>query len=341
MGMMKIGIATEETWSFLHEIYDDLAVRHPTDLFQRRVTSLPAFNVRANRWLLQRDLADFLGNNDVVFFEWASELLAVASRLPKRCGIVARLHRYELYQWADRINWDAVDTIILVSQAKRREFLGRFPGLEAKIAVIPEAISLARFPYRPQPWRGQIGTLCHLKPRKRVYELVLAFHELAQERSDLHLHIGGGRATGFDEYYLALLNLIDKLKLHDRVTLHGAVSQPESWYPQIDLFVSNGYSEGLQVAPMEAMASGCYTLSHFWDGAEELLPREQLYYGDRELRQRLLDYAALSPTQQAERQAAMRQIVSDNFDINQTKVQIRRLIEAAGAARHPAQRRPR
>lgn len=336
MGVMKIGVAIEETWSFLHEIYDDLRVHHRTSLFQRKRTSLPAFNVRTNRFLLQRDLARFMRRNDVVFFEWASELLAAASHLPKTCGIVTRLHRYELYQWADKINWSAVDTVILVSQAKRREFLGRFPGLEAKIAVIPEAISLARFPYRPQPWRGQIGTLCHLKPRKRVYELLLAFHELAQERSDLHLHIGGGRATGFDEYYLALLNLVDKLDLHDRVTLHGAVSQPENWYPQIDIFVSNGYSEGLQVAPMEAMASGCYTLSHYWDGAEELLPRAQLYYGDGELRQRILEYAASSDQQRSQRQAALRQIVVDNFDVDQTKVQIRQLIEAAGTAKHPA-----
>lgn len=336
MGVMKIGVAIEETWSFLHEIYDDLRVHHRTSLFQRKRTSLPAFNVRTNRFLLQRDLARFMRRNDVVFFEWASELLAAASHLPKTCGIVTRLHRYELYQWADKINWSAVDTVILVSQAKRREFLGRFPGLEAKIAVIPEAISLARFPYRPQPWRGQIGTLCHLKPRKRVYELLLAFHELAQERSDLHLHIGGGRATGFDEYYLALLNLVDKLDMHDRVTLHGAVSQPENWYPQIDIFVSNGYSEGLQVAPMEAMASGCYTLSHYWDGAEELLPRAQLYYGDGELRQRILEYAASSDQQRSQRQAALRQIVVDNFDVDQTKVQIRQLIEAAGTAKHPA-----
>lgn len=336
MGVMKIGVAIEETWSFLHEIYDDLRVHHRTSLFQRKRTSLPAFNVRTNRFLLQRDLARFMRRNDVVFFEWASELLAAASHLPKTCGIVTRLHRYELYQWADKINWSAVDTVILVSQAKRREFLGRFPGLEAKIAVIPEAISLARFPYRPQPWRGQIGTLCHLKPRKRVYELLLAFHELAQERSDLHLHIGGGRATGFDEYYLALLNLVDKLDLHDRVTLHGAVSQPENWYPQIDIFVSNGYSEGLQVAPMEAMASGCYTLSHYWDGAEELLPRAQLYYGDGELRQRILEYAASSDQQRSQRQAALRQIVVDNFDVDQTKVQIRQLIEAAGAVKHPS-----
>jgi glycosyltransferase involved in cell wall biosynthesis len=333
---MRIGVAIEETWSFLHEIYDDLKNHHQTSLFQRRVTSLPAFNVRTNRYLLQRDLGRFMRSNDVVFFEWASELLAVASRLPKTCAIVTRLHRYELYQWADKINWGAVDKIILVSQAKRREFLGRFPGLESKVVVIPEAISLTRFPYLPQPWRGTIGTLCHLKPRKRVYELVLAFHELAQERDDLHLHIGGGKATNFEEYYLALLNLVDKLDLHQRVTLHGAVSKPETWYSQIDIFISNGYSEGLQVAPMEAMASGCYTLSHFWDGAEELLPRQQLYYGDRELRQRILEYAASSEQQRCRWQAAMRQIVVDNFDVDITKVQIRQAIEAAGTARRPA-----
>ena len=333
---MRIGVAIEETWAFLHEIYDDLKSHHRTNLFQRRATSLPVFNVRANRYLLQRDLGRFIRSNDVVFFEWASELLAVASRLPKTCGIVTRLHRYELYQWADKINWGAVDKVILVSQAKRREFLGRFPGLESKVVVIPEAVSLTRFPYRPQPWRGNIGTLCHLKPRKRVYELVLAFHELAQERDDLHLHIGGGMATNFEEYYLALLNLVDKLDLHQRVTFHGAVSKPETWYPQVDIFVSNGYSEGLQVAPMEAMASGCYTLSHFWDGAEELLPRQQLYYGDRELRQRILEYALSSDQQRAQWQAAMRQIVVDNFDVDTTKVQIRQAIEAAGTARRPA-----
>lgn len=336
MSVMKIGVATEETWAFLHEIYADLTAHHPTSLFERRRTSLPAFNVRANRLLLQRDLSQFMRTNDVVFFEWASELLAVASRLPKTCGIVTRLHRYELYQWADKINWDAVDTIILVSQAKRREFLGRFPGLDSKIVVIPEAVSLQRFPFQPQPWRGAIGTLCHLKPRKRVYELVLTFHELAQERDDLHLHIGGGKADNFEEYYLALLNLIDKLGLHQRVTLHGAISQPETWYPQIDIFVSNGYSEGLQVAPMEAMASGCYTLSHFWDGAEELLPQAQLYYGNCELQQRILTYAASSDGQRARLQAAMRQIVVDNFDVDRTKVQIRQLIEATGAAKRPS-----
>jgi hypothetical protein len=36
---------------------------------------------------------------------------------------------------------------------------------------------------------------------------------------------------------------------------------------------------------MEAVASGCYCLSHDWDGADELLPAENLYLTDSQLRQ--------------------------------------------------------
>ena len=156
-----------------------------------RLASLPGghlksgpFHTRINNALLRNDMQSFLAANDVVFFEWASELLALASHLPKRCPIVTRLHRYELYQWADRINWDAVDRIILVSEAKRREFVARFPQQAQKIAVIPVGVDLQKFGYCDRAFDAgagsNIGILCHLAPRKRVYELILAFSELAQ-----------------------------------------------------------------------------------------------------------------------------------------------------------------
>ena len=119
---MKIGIAIEETWSFLHEIYADLQAHHTVTLFEPRQTGLPVFNQRLNSHLFRRNLRAFLQHNDVIFFEWASRLLAEASHMPKTCGIVTRLHRYEMYQWVDKINWANVDVIILVSEAKRAEF---------------------------------------------------------------------------------------------------------------------------------------------------------------------------------------------------------------------------
>lgn len=330
---MRLGIAIEETWDFLHEIHADLAAHHDVTLFRRRQTGLPVFNTRLNRMLFQRDLGAFLHANDVVFFEWASELLAAASRLPKKAGLVTRLHRYEMYRWADRVNWDVVDRIILVTEAKRREFTSRFPAQAGKAVVIPEAVSLQRFRPAPKPFTGDIGILCHLRPRKRVYELILAFHRLNQLRPGFHLHIGGGEAPGFGEYYEAMLSLVRKLGLEDEVTFYGHVGKPEEWYAGIDIFISNGYSEGLQVSLLEAIASGCYSLSHFWDGADELMPADTLYFGEAELVERILCYADMPEAERERRRLALQQAVAARNDVDKTKREIRELIEAVAASR--------
>ncbi len=326
---MKIGIAIEETWSFLHEIKAELEAHHPVSLFQRRTFGLPIFNRRINDYLFRRDLGAFLRQHDVVFFEWASRLLAAATQLPKTCGIVTRLHRYEMYQWADKINWANVDKIILVSQAKRAEFLTRFPQQAAKIVVIPEAVSVEKFTFQPKPWGGDLGIMCHLRPRKRVYEVILGFYELCQERDDLHLHIGGGGAEGFHEYPIALHRLVEKLNLQGKVTFYGNVPDPENWYRSIDLFIANGYSEGLQVSPIEAMAVGTYCISHWWDGAEELLPETHLYYTDRQMGELITAYAALPEAEKQAQMVQLRQHVESNLNMAQVSVEIRQVVESA------------
>jgi glycosyltransferase involved in cell wall biosynthesis len=326
---MRLGIAIEETWDFFHEVYADLRAHHETTLYEPRPLRLPVLGPRLDRYWLRREMRSFLNKQNAVFFEWASELLATASTLPKTCGIVARLHRYELYQWADRINWDAVDRLIVVSQAKVREFAAVFPQQTHKVVMIPEAVSVNRFQPVEKRYGGNIGILCHMRPRKRVYELVLAFYELTRRRPNFHLHIGGGRAAGNGEYDEAVRQLVERLGLRDRVTFYGHVTTPEEWYPRIDVFVSNGYSEGLQVSLLEAMASGCYSLSHHWDGADELMPAENLYYTNTELVEQLLRYDDQTDSERARDRARMRDIVCSGFDVDTTKLAIRRVIEDA------------
>jgi glycosyltransferase involved in cell wall biosynthesis len=324
---MRLGIAIQETWNFFEEIYADLASHYETNLFMRRIWKFPVFHTRINRYLFHRDLQHFMLGSDVVLFEWASELLAVATRLPKSCGIVTRLHRYEMYGWVNRINWDAVDKIIVVSQAKKREFIAKYPNQEDKLIVSSPSISLEKFTPSTKIYGGDIGTLCHLSPRKRVYELILAFYELLRSGGDFHLHIGGGPDPAFEDYYHALQYLVDELGLREKVTFYGNVTEPWNWYPQIDIFISNSYSEGLQVALMEAMASGCYCLSHKWDGVNEMLPSDQLYYSDNELVQKIINYDESPEVDKQEISRSMRRIACEKFDINQTKAQFRQVIE--------------
>ena len=132
------------------------------------------------------------------------------------------------------------------------------------------------------------------------------------------------------DYYEALHTLVKRLGLDTQVIFYDSVPNPQDWYHQIDIFLSNSYSEGLQLAPMEAMASGCYTLSHRWEGADELLPEENLYYTGAELREKILEYADLPEVEKLRKRQELRAIVCDKFDLNQIKVQIRQLVEEVG-----------
>lgn len=331
MTNMKLGVCIEETWDFFNEIYGDFQGRYQTSLFKRRELSLPFFRERINSLKFRSDIQKFLRKNDVVFFEWSSGLLAAATKLEKACGIVTRLHRYELYQWVDQINWDLVDKVVLVSKAKQLEFGALFPAHAHKTVVISPSTSLEKFAFCDKSFEGNLGILCHLTPRKRVYDLVLSFYELIRDGNNLYLHIAGGGHPAFGDYYGALHSLVKKLNLQDRVFFYGHVSETWDWYRKIDIFISNSYSEGLQVAPMEAMASGCFCISHFWDGAEELLPLENLFLGNEDLKKKIMAYCDKSESEKHDIRHGMRELAVEKFDIDQTKKQICEIVEEVGS----------
>ena len=327
---MRLGIIVgeQDPWRFFQDVYDDLLSHYDVNLFRVRHPRLPIFHDRVNRRLLQHDLDTFMKKQDVVFFEWASGLLTVASHLPKRCKIVVRVHRYEMFQWVSKVNWAFVDRVVLVSQAMRDKFVARFPEHQRKTVVIPVGIAIEKFQTdRNGQSIGNIGTLCDISPRKRVYQLILAFYELSQKKNGLRLHVGGGTDPAYPDYSDALQQVVQKLNLQDKVTFYGDISKPWEWYRNIDVFVSNSYSEGLQVALMEAMATGCYCISHHWDGVEELLPEEYLFYTDSELREKILHYLEAPKVDQYKHREKMRRIACEKADSRLIRDQIRRVIE--------------
>ncbi len=121
-------MAIEETWSFFRDLFEDFQRHYEVTQFERKTFQLAIFNTRINRYRLNRDMDRFLARNDVVFFEWASGLLSAATQLSQKARIVTRLHRYEMYEWVERINWNRVDRVILVSEAMRRDSQHDFPN---------------------------------------------------------------------------------------------------------------------------------------------------------------------------------------------------------------------
>jgi glycosyltransferase involved in cell wall biosynthesis len=332
-GRGRLGVVIgDHNATFITDLVNHLGSSYTISTFAVPEPRAPFFRERLRRRALRRTLQRFLEANDVVFFEWASEQFALATHLPKIGRSVVRMHRYELFDWAPHINWGWVDRIIVVSHAKRSEFEQRFPTESHKLVVIPECVSVNRFqPDCRREFTGEIGVLCHLIPRKRVYELILAFRTLAFRGFDVRLHIGGGEVEGNGDYYSALRRLVTKCDLSQRVVFHGPVSDPVAWFKGIDIFVSNSFSEGLQVALLEAMAAGCYCLAHDWAGVEDALPSSNIYLSDEELVEKLERHILASPEVRRSEQRALR-TAAQRYDVAVVAEQVCQVIENARSA---------
>jgi len=328
---LGVFVGEQGNWSFFRDIFEDLRAHHQVSVYTPKRYSLPLLQGRLNRWAHFHGIESLLRRSDLAFFEWASELLEPASHMRKRCPIVTRLHSYELYAWGPRINWNNVDRVILVSEAMRRNFAVEFPEHAAKAVTVPNAVALDVFtPPEARDGSLNLGMLCSFFPRKRIYEVILMFSKLAARHPSARLHLGGGRvhAPDHDEYYLACRRLVTRLGLEHAVIFYDRVDQTAAWLRQIDVFISNSYWEGQQVALLEAMAAGCYCLSHRWDGAEEVLPEKALHAGDDELLQHILEYAGLAAAGKRVLHEEMRRLACERFDGARQRGRLRRIIDS-------------
>jgi glycosyltransferase involved in cell wall biosynthesis len=329
--MKRVGVFVGDSHNltFFRHILSDLQAHYHVDVFQAPSVRWPVFRERLNRRLFSRAMLALLDKADLCFFEWASDLLVYASHLPKRCRLVARLHSYELFVWAPRVNWDNVDKVILVSAAMQRRFSELYPAHAAKTVVVYNGVNLERF--RPRCARRfgfDIGVLAGIHPVKRIYELVLTTHSLRQRGYEPHLHIAGDKVPGgyFDDYYRAIEEARCRLDLEKHVTLHGQIEEVEDWFNEIDIFVSNSYWEGQQNALIEASASGCLCLSHFWGGADEAVLPDSVYATEEQLQAQLIRLAEMSDEARARRRQQTRALAEARFDRVRQTCELRRCV---------------
>jgi glycosyltransferase involved in cell wall biosynthesis len=329
---MKIGFVNPETWIFLQDIYDELAKDNSTDIYTPVDTPFPIFKQRLNQIYRNQQLRHLLNECDVVIFEWASDLLAKATNLKTKSSgaIITRLHRFELFEWTDKINWEAVDYVILDTQAIRSKLLSRTNFDPQRAIVIPPiGLSEDKIDRTIRPITGNIGILATLHPRKRIYELILAFNTLLRKNPQMELHIGGHDRPAHQDYYEALHYLVEKLNITEKVKFHGRVEDRWSWYQSIDIFISNSYSEGMQVAPLEAAASGCYCLSHWWEGADEIFSLDQLYLSEQELIEKITRYYQASEEERQRLKEPLRNFIVESCNIKNITSRIKTVIDLA------------
>lgn len=331
---MKIGVVFGESDIFWRPVAEQLASTHQCTEFDEDIRRLPILGHRMNQRLLKLALSRFMAAQDVTFFDWATHLLAIATHMRPVGPLVARLHSFELYDWGPRIDWSRVDQVIVVSRAMRRRFLEAHPGNDDRVRVVNYGKNLDLYRPTGRPAGTVLGMLGGLLPVKRTYEVVLAVREAVDAGADVTLRLGGepGRGANNIRYFLSLQRMIKELGLTERVQLDGPITDVPKWLGGIDVFISHSFWEGQQNALIEAMACGCIGWAHRWDGAEEVLPDEYLYWTPSDLVARMVGLGHMPPDEFDRQRAQMRCIVEERFDGRRECCQIEATFHDALAA---------
>lgn len=334
--MKRLGIVVGGIDHFVRPLELAWQKQYICQRFVPHFVRLPLIGQRVNSWLLRSELQQFIHRNDVTFFEWASNLLIEATKGPVTQPIVARLHSGEL-AIAQQVQWQKVHTTIVVSNQQGRRFQ-QSAKPQTRVVVIPYGVDLDAFRPQMTSFAYRLCMVCRLVPIKRVYEVIIALHTLRNKGYPYTLHLLGAvnhQTEGEGALYpLAVHELIDKLGLGNAVFQYAPRPDVWNWLPSMDVFISNSYWEGLQVALLEAMACGCYCLSHQWGGAEEALPLRSLFLSEADLVDKLVTYADLPPQDKLHERLALRSIAEATFGLQPYIDAVDKVIQDASQGSH-------
>jgi glycosyltransferase involved in cell wall biosynthesis/SAM-dependent methyltransferase len=173
-----------------------------------------------------------------------------------------------------------ITRIVAVSESVRRDILRSNPFISPlKVVTIYNGIDIKRFSKEaigvfearkrlgiPERANFVFGTVGRLSPVKGHDLLLSAFAEVCSKRRDTFLAI-----IGEGPLKSKLLDLVDKLKLSNKVLFLGFRNDIPKALKAIDAFILPSLSEGLPLSLLEAMASGLPVIANRVGGIPEVL----------------------------------------------------------------------
>ncbi len=234
------------------------------------------FEVRVSQ--SANDQSELMTWGDIWWFEWCDRMVAAASMLPRVGKIICRLHRFEAFtDIPPKVDWNKVDTLILVANHIKDWLKKKIPDLEERVnvRVIYNGVNLDRFTYKERNRGFNIAYIGYLNFRKNPSLLLQCMKRLVEKDPRYILHIAGSYQDLECELYTN--EIIDKLGLRDNIKFSGWVRDLEKWVEDKDFILSTSIHEGHPCGIMEAMASGLKPLIHNFYAAEEMYPRKYLF----------------------------------------------------------------
>lgn len=250
--------------TFLKDIIAYTRRRYPVRLFDGKTTA---------------DVHELMRWSDISWFEWATNLAAEASKMPKVCRTIVRLHRYEAYEcYPSQIRWDAVDTLITVGNSYVVKAMNsRVGDIAAKTSVvrIPNGVDLEAIPFTPRQAGKNLAFVGNLRMVKNPMLLLYCMAALKAVDPEYRLFIAGRMEDPLLGQYVE--HTIRTLGLKEHIIDDGFQSDIPGWLADKHIIVSTSVIESQGMGILEAMACGLKPAIHHFPGADETFGTQWLF----------------------------------------------------------------
>lgn len=214
------------------------------------------------------EIAAHMRWSDISWFEWGNGPIIAASRMPKTCKIVLRIHRYEVYTDAPRhIQWTNIDHLFFVSSAVMETFKQlHSPDIDlmTHVTVLPNAIDLDKYSFLDHPRGFNIAHISRIHADKNPAMLPQIMAKLVAKDPRFRCYVAG-RVQDLAAYHY-VEKMIKTLGLEEYIIFDGMIDDIEGWLSDKHYILSTSIIEGLPVSLLEGMAKGLKPVIHNYYG---------------------------------------------------------------------------
>ena len=269
------------------------------------------------------EFKQLLHDSDIAWFEFCDRLAIEATKSPKLCKYVTRLHSYEMFTpMPGEVDWTKIDKLIYVSGIVHDYCTKKF-NIPTDIAtVINNGVNVNKYQIpENKKFNKKIAFIGFMNYKKGPQMLLEAFRKIYEHDPEYTFHVAGEHQDERIHLYFQQMAINLPFKIH----WEGWQGDISKFLKDKDFIISTSLFESFQYALAEGMLQGCIPLVHNWIGADAIYPTAHIFNTVDECVEMVKSFEAMENKKEAYQEA--REHIVNNFSFDRQIEQIRALLE--------------